>query len=235
MKEKKITIKPFLNTQLGAIGTLMDERGTIKTYPLYYKVTFNRKSTQLHSLYALSGYEDIGSIDSTILDFESRVLNKVIAHETAEAQEDYQLAGLKKKFELYALSMDHVLDKHLRKQLQQAVSVIDSPHRFVLNFDNYNIQNSIFNIHEACKLLFPDLDTHLGESLLEKIRSFEAYRKIMGTPMFEYDFHTLIDWMDGTAKDLLQKGLQESYGAQKVSSILHTIDEIVQTRLKNMN
>lgn len=235
MREKKITIKPFLNIQLGALGTLTDDKRTFKTYPLYYKVTFNRKNTQLRSLYALSGYNDIGSIESGIIDFESKVLNKIIGYETAEKQDDYQLTGLKKKFELYALSIDHVLDTHLRKQLQGAINGIGHPYQFVLTFDNYNINNSIFNIFGACKLLFPNLDTYLDASMLDRMNSYQEYRNIMGTPMFKYDFHTLIDWIDGSVKEVLREGLIKSYGIEKGSSMLNTIDEIIQLRLKIIN
>lgn len=233
MREKKITIKPFLNIQLGASGTLTEGNRIFKTYPLYYKVTFNRKNTQLRSLYAHAGYNDIGSIESGIIDFESKVLNKIIAYETTEKQDDYQLTGLKRKFELYALSIDYVLDTYLRKQLQGAINGTGHPYQFVLTFDNYNINNSIFNIYDACRSLFPNINTYLDTSLLDGMSCFKAYREIIGTPMFRYDFHTLIDWIDGSAKEFLQEGLIKFYETENVLSMLNTIDKIIKFRLNS--
>lgn len=233
-KERKITIKPFLNTQLGPSGSITDDNGTVNLYPLYYKVTYNRKNTQLKSLYALQGFQTLEQINKNITDFEIRILEKIVAYQVRENQEQYELTGLKRKFEACSLAIDNVVDTNLRRKLESVVMSLPSPYKLAVAFDNYSIENNILNIHTVCERLFPDLKTHLTEKYLLGLKSYREISKTAGHPTFHYHFPTLIDWINEVFRKEFKADLLKVYKEEQTEQLLSAIDEIITDRLKNI-
>ncbi len=97
-KEKKITVKFFLNQ---ALEPATGERGR-KLYPLYLQITYNRKNMQFKSRYGLF-YKNLKEVSAELMTFEVKLLTKIIRYEATG--NGYELKGLKRKYDLYSNSV----------------------------------------------------------------------------------------------------------------------------------
>jgi hypothetical protein len=238
VKKKKITIKPFLNTYIEAVGTETDEKGSRDIYALYYKVTYDRRNTQLKSYYSTAGYSTLeDSIAKQIIPFEVKILTKIVDYETSlNPDREYQLSGLKIKYETYIESVDYTLDKFLRNKLWKAAQRTKHPYHLSLKFDNYLGMTNVFTLLEICDKLFPDFDKYIDKTFREELEGFKLYHKIFGDKLFEYNFATLIDWMDGTHQQALEEGLKKllKNDTESIMRNKEIVNKIVLERLKNV-
>ncbi len=238
VKKKKITIKPFLNTYIEPVGTATDEKGNRKIYALYYKVTFDRRNTQLKSYYTTGGYSTLeDSIAKQIIPFEVKILTKIVDYETSlNPDREYQLSGLKIKYETYIESVDYTLDKFLRAKLWKATQRTNHTYHLALKFDNYSGMTNVFTLLEICDKLFPDFDKYIDKTFREELEGFKLYHKIFGDKQFEYNFATLIDWMDGTHQQAFEEGLKKLLrnDTKAIARTKEIVNRIVLERLKNV-
>jgi hypothetical protein len=236
MKKKKITIKPFLNTYLDPVGSETGRGGTRNIFSLYYKITYDRKNTQLKSYYSL-GYSSLeDSVARQIIAFETKILTSIIDYEISlHPDQDYQLSGLKKKYEVYVLSVYHVIDVYLRKKLQYAASKTNHPWHLVIDFKAPGIMINAIVLLELCKKIFKNFDKYIDTIFKEELESFKHYHQIFSDKLQEYDFATLIDWKNGTHVKKLETALKKHVkDAQKINKYVQTIDHILNERLKNI-
>ncbi len=129
IKEKKITIKFFLNKLLEAAT---GDKGE-KYYPLYIQVTYNRKNMQLKSKYG-EYYKDIKEVRKELMQFEEMMLTKVIRYESTHTSSDYDLKGLKHKYEIYSGSVSQALEHYLKPKLRLAILRTNNELVHVFNF-----------------------------------------------------------------------------------------------------
>ncbi len=238
MKKKKITIKPFLNTYLDPVGTESFGKKERDIYALYYKITYDRRNTQLKSYYTTTGYWSLeDSIAQQIIPFEVKILTKIINYETSLTPDrDYPLSGLKLKYETYIESVEYTLDKFLRTKLWKAAQRTNHPYHLAFNFDNYLGRMNVFTLLEICAKLFPDFDKYIDKTFRQELECFKLYHKIFGDKQFDYNFATLIDWMDGTHQQAFEEGLKKllknDSGLIALNKAL--VHRIVLERLKNV-
>ncbi len=238
MKKKKITIKPFLNIYLDPVGSETDDKGTRDIYALYYKVTYDRKNTQLKSYYTTAGYSSLeDSIAQQIIPFELKILTKIVDYETSlNPDRDYQLSGLKLKYETYVEPVDSTFDKFLRQKLWKAATRTNHLYVMAIKFDNYLGMMNVFTLLEICDKLFPDFDKYIDKTFREELECFKLYHKIFGDKQFEYNFATLIDWMDGTHQQAFEDGLKKLVKSDSKLIVRNKeiVHRIVLERLKNV-
>lgn len=238
MKKKKITIKPFLNTYIEPVGTETDNTGTRDIYALYYKITYDRRNTQLKSYYSIAGYSSLeDSIAKQIIPFEVKILTKIVDYETSlNPDREYQLSGLKIKYETYIESVHYTLDKFLRNKLKKAAQRTNHLHYIAIDFDNNRGMMTVFTFLEICDKLFPDFDKYIDKTFREELECFKYYLQIFGDKQFEYNFATLIDWMDGTHQQALEQGLKKllKNDTKAIDRNIEIINSIVLERLKNI-
>jgi len=108
-KGKKITVKFFLNRLLEAAT---NDKGQ-ESYPLYIQVTYNRKNMQLKSKYS-EYYYDLSEVKPGLMEFEEKVLRKIVTHEAGETKGEYDLKGLKRKYEVYSMSVHQAVEEYLK-------------------------------------------------------------------------------------------------------------------------
>lgn len=223
-KEKKITVKFFLNQ---ALEPASDERG-MKLYPLYFQVTYNRKNMQAKSRYGLF-YKHLKEVPAELTTFEEKVLTKIIRYEAKE-KEGYELKGLKRKYELYSVSVYQALETYLKPQLRLAVLKTGGELATVLDFTQARVSTSL--LHKATTLLFPKFDSSLPLKLRDDLQTYNIFQDLNKEPVLSYNFPTIIDWLDGSYKAelMLLPALQNNPdGAKKVVKL---IDDAVAKALK---
>ena len=225
LKEKKITVKFFLNQ---ALEPASDERG-MKLYPLYFQVTYNRKNMQAKSRYGLF-YKHLKEVPAELTAFEEKVLTKIIRYEAEGKEESYELKGLKRKYDLYSVSVYQALEAYLKPQLRMAVLKIGGQLATVLDFTQAKVSTCL--LHEAATLLFPQFDSSLPHKLRDDLQTYNIFQNLNKEPVLSYNFPTIIDWLDGSYKAeliLLPALKGNPDGAKKVVKL---IDDAVKEALK---
>jgi hypothetical protein len=226
-KEKKINVKFFLNT---LVEPVTGEKGK-EYYPLYIQVTYNRKNTQFKSKYG-EYYEELKEVKSSLLTFEERVLRKIIRMEAGDLA-DYDLKGLKRKYDLYSTSIGEAIEYYLKPKLRLAILKTNNELVTVLDFSQ--IQATVGRLHKAANLLFKDFDKNLNVKLKEELTAYENYYRLYPLPFFDYDFPTLMDWKDNSYKTELEKKLKASFKKPEIiKGILNLVDHAVIEKLKEL-
>ena len=227
-REKKITVKFFLNE---AVEPVRGE-GKKKCFPLYVQVTYNRKNMQFKSKYS-EYYERLEEVKSSLLQFEERVIKSTVTYEAANVKEEYDLKGLKKKYEVYSTSILEALEHYLKPKLRLAVLKTGSELSMVLNFTDANVTVNL--LYEAALLLFKDFDSCLPDKIKEELEAYNQYQKFY-RPVLTYNFPTLIDWLDGGYRRELEMKLDDAFKnkPELIKSIKSLIDHSVKEKLKEL-
>lgn len=195
-KPKKVTVKFFINQ---AVQPAID--GKTKRYPLYMLITYDRKNTMMRCHYG-QWYKDLSEIDKLhypgLLDMEERIIRKTIAYEMAQRGNDFDLKGLYKKYDLYATGIHILLENHLKTQLWSVLSRLE-PYEYAkaLNFTSHDV--AFGTLLKIAKKIYQDLSGKLPSSFEQEIEIFNGYMKLYQGSLFQYNFPTIIEWIDGSA------------------------------------
>lgn len=203
-KSKKITIKFFLNQLLEPVT---NEKGK-EFYPLYIQVTYNRKNMQLRSKYG-EYYHDLKEVPPTLLEFEERVLQKIIALEASHLEDRYDLKGLKRKYEVYSLSLHQAIEDYLKPKLRLAI--LKTNHELTNVLDFSSVRATVPLLQAAAQKLFPDIERYLGGKLQHELAMYEQFLRLDKQPFLTYSFPMIIDWSDGSYKEELAKKVKTTY------------------------
>lgn len=227
-KEKKITVKFFLNE---AVEPLKGEERK-SYYPLYVQVTYNRKNMQFKSKYS-EYYDDLKDVKPSLLEFEERVIKSIVAYEAGKTKGEYDLKGLKKKYDVYSISILEALEHYLKPKLRLVVLKTGNELSKVLNFNDAHATVAL--LHRAANLLFKDFDSGLAIKLKEELKAYEPYQRLY-KPVLNYDFPTLIDWVDGSHKEELEKKLSTTFKSkpEMIKGIKALIDHAAKEKLKEL-
>ena len=228
-KPKKITIKFFLNRLLEPVSHEQKQA----YYPLYIQVSYNRKNMQLKSMYG-EYYNDLKEVQRGLMDFEERVIRKIITHEAGQTLNDYELKGLKRKFEVYSMSILYALERYLKPKLRTAIMKTNDELTTVLAFDT--VHATVARLYKAAHLLFKDFDGYLPSKLSDELTALWNYQKLYPEPNFDYSFPTIIDWVDGSYRIELEKKLKSIYKnkPEMVKKVLVLIEQTVGENLKQL-
>jgi hypothetical protein len=221
-KPKKVTVKFFVNQ---AVQPALD--GKTKRYPLYMLITYDRKNTMMRCHYG-QWYKDLKEIEKVhypgLLDMEERIIRKAIAYEMAQRGKDFDLKGMSKKYDLYAIGIHILLEKHLKGQLWSVLSRME-PYEFAkaLNFTDPDVEFS--TLYKIAKKVFKDLTDKLPKNFEQEIEIYQAFAKLYQGSFFQYSFPTVIEWLDGTAVDDYRGKLTALY-PDSPSTVKKSIDFI---------
>jgi hypothetical protein len=228
-KPKKITVKFFLNRLLEPV--VQEQKQAY--YPLYIQITYNRKNMQFKSMYG-EYYKDESELPQRLMDFEERVIHQIINYETAQTENDYELKGLKRKFEVYSTSIGHVLERYLKPKLRAAIMKTNDELTTVLAFDT--VHATVARLFKAAHLLFKDFDSYLTVKLSDELNALWNYQKLYPTPKFDYSFPTVIDWVDDGYRIELDKKLKAVYKnkPEVIKKVIALVEQAVADHLKQL-
>jgi hypothetical protein len=232
-KTKKITIKFFLNKTVQP--RTIDNR---KAYPLYMLITYNRRNTMLKCYYG-TYYRDIKEaikgVQETqpgLLEFEEKIIRKTIEYEIDNAEGEFSLKGIYKKYNHYCRAVHMVMENHLKHQLYR-IANRTRPFEFAQALDFTNQRVSIDTLYTMVKRIYRDLKKESFKSLDEQIEIYHTFLKLYNAPFFDYNFPTVVEWIDQSAREDYKSRLEEVYkrNKEKVDSSLSLIDKVVQATL----
>jgi len=199
-KEKKITVKFFLNE---LVEPAVGERGQ-KHYPLYLQVTYNRKNMQFKSKYS-EYYGTLEEVRPGLMQFEEKIIRSIIAYEAGKIKDEYDLKGLKRKYDVYSISLLEAVEKYLKPKLRLAILKTNDELTNVLNF--YDQMATVGLLYKAAGRLFRDFDRYTNETLQVELEAYKHYQMLYSRPILSYNFPTVIEWVDGSYKEELEKKL----------------------------
>ena len=204
----KITIKFFLNRNLAP----MQQHGKL-FYPLYILVTFKRKSTQFKSK-SDQYFEDIDNLKKDrpdILQFEERILRKMIEYEIENLGEDkFTLKGVSERYPYYATSIYIALETYLKDKLQKQMFSGGDPLAMVPNYENPAVTVPL--LYTAAVRLFPGFENKMPAQLIEELQAYEHYQTLFPLEFFMYDFAVIIEWLNGDHEKVLTEAFTKVYG-----------------------
>jgi len=228
-KEKKITVKFYLNTMLDAAT---GDKGQ-KYYPLYIQVTYNRKNMQLKSKYG-EYYEKMDKVNKELMQFEEKMLCKVIRHESSLISGEYDMKGLKQKYEIYSGSVAEALENYLKPKLRLMILKTKDWLVPVLNFNDSRATTG--RLYQAASKLFPDLEWFMNVKLQEELEAYSYYQRLYPEIFLSYTFPTLIEWAEGSYKKDLETKLKTTYKNKPeiIKKVTVLIEEAVAKNLKQL-
>jgi hypothetical protein len=229
-KEKKITIKFFLN-QL--VEPVTGEKGQ-SYYPLYIQVTYNRKNMQFKSKYGLY-YQDANEIEPALLQFEENTLRQIINYESGQTDAEYDLKGLKRKYEVYSTSVLDAVEQFLKPKLKSAILKTNDELTTVLDFNQSKA--TVGRLFKAARLLFPKFEQSLTIKLREELAAYDQFRQLFKEPILsEYIFPTIISWIISTYPNELEAKLKVIYKGKPEASkkVMTLIQQAVTEKLKQL-
>lgn len=168
------------------------------------------------------------------MDFEERMLRKVIHYESSHTEGDYTMKGLKQKYEVYSGSISWTLETYLIPKVRLAILRTNNDFIHVFSFTGPKLTAAL--LYEAAKKLFPDLDKYVNAKLRDEMEAYTRYQSLYQKPFFTYTFPALIEWLDGSYKKELETMLKAKYKRkpENVKKVTNLIDEMVSHELKKL-
>ena len=231
MKIKKLTVKPYLNMKL--MPEIAEDTDGTRLYPLYYLITYDRKSNHIKSRYGLFYYSLQDPKLNNLIKFETNLFQKVFEHETDKLKNPFELKGLNAKLDVYCTSIRILLSEYLKRKLKKSVFQTKNRAMFVLNFGDAKFDFGL--LYDICKKIFPNINEFISPENEKEIFAYEQYENLYPERFAEYNFPTIVDWKYGSFKSDFEKQLLKKSNSKKVvTEIIGIIDYIITERLKNI-
>lgn len=222
-REKKITIKPFLNKTL---KTVSFEDAGVKYYPIYFLVTYDRRVTKIPALdnrHYPENKEDLLVSESSVLDHVERI-EKIVRYEIDQVV-DYKVTGLGKRMKVYfsrlSSAVEYTVGAYLRGkgfEVQDMVPRTPYPERLaagiVTKASDHKISSELYYLARFIEINFPILNvydwllTEQRESVVRKLRAayfandqfdFEYANRLPGSPPVGWDVAEIVKALDNIA------------------------------------
>ena len=129
-------------------------------------------------------------------------------------------------------SILEALELYFKPKLRLAVLKTGSELSMVLNFTDVNVTVNL--LYKAAQLLFKDFNSYLLDKVKEELNAYNHYQNLY-RPVLNYNFPTLIDWVDGSYKRELEKKLDDAFkNKPELKAINALIDHSVKEKLKEL-
>lgn len=239
----KITVKHFLNKRLNpgskheryGGGLISDPTDTEqKKYPLYIKITVNRKTTQVKS--DLNDYfatiEEVQKMHSQFINWEQQFIQNSISYELKNNGDKFALKGLNDRIEKYKKPVIQLLNDHLSEKFIKAFENSESEFAGLLILGTISTDLGMLN-RAALKLI--DGFEDLSKGFISEIKTYEIY-KLLFNAEENYQSVTLLDWISGSnRKDSIKKFETVFFSNHEmVQQAITTIDQLVNSELNKL-
>jgi len=234
---RKITVRFFLQKKVQPEASMLGNGKERSAYPLYLYITYNRRNMQFKSNYGMfyTDMKDVEDTDKGLMAFEEKLITKVIRYEISllRGKDEYDMKGLKDKYEVYATSIHSVLETYLKPKLRSAILKTNNELQHALNLNTDYYHNTVLRLYKAAGLVFDNFFKVLDKNLRDEIETYQKLNELLPR-ITKYDFPTVIDWLDGSYKKELGLFLTKvfKHKPQFISSIHKLIDSAVEAKIK---
>jgi len=237
-KDSKITVKHFINTSLKESKKFMkkhtfsDENGKKHSmpppfYPLYIKITFQRATTQMKSLYDIdfTSTEEAEDKVGDYLSIERKLITDVIKAEYQKMGNKFLLKGIPDKCRVYSQSIKELfLKKMLMDEYNTLITKSDSKYKPLLIWSSIDIPADVY-YDAAIKLLGENSQVQKLKSKFELCSQFQkiSEKNNLGDSM-------LFVWKYGGKKEkFLNTGLKCGLTNKQINTIINSLDDFINT------
>ncbi len=226
----KITVKHFLNTNISTkqfSPEFKTEDGkitkSVELYPLYVKITFMRKTTQMKSIvnenYANLDKANFSNID--LLNSECKMIKNIILNEYTKSENNFSLIGIADKCKVYHGNfLESVFNTYLWQDYNKAILKTRSKFMRLLLVRNPNIPSTTF-YEAAIKLVGekPEL-----KKLKEKFENYQTIEKILKKEKRLNSIRT-IEWKYGNEKEnFVRLAIDSRFSYNEFTKLVDIID-----------
>jgi hypothetical protein len=222
MKEKKITVKPFLNKNISQDG---------ETFPLYFQITFQRKNTQIKSHFNKS-YENLDEAlkkEKESIKFEQEMFQRVVDFEYKRHGNEFSLKKLKDKYEAYLVPLPTVISLRLRKRLMKVYVQTNSEFQSIIRFDGFDVDFG--KLLKASRLLIPRFDSYLAKDFKDEMVAYEHLVKYLPVQLRTQTYLPLMDWVDKNCAESFHQNLMELMNSKEADKTIATICAIIDEKI----
>jgi hypothetical protein len=230
----KITVKHFINDSLHWSGGVLGGYNAfgkfdkdLKAYPIYVKITFLRKTTQIKSLINGDFYtiDKVKKEHSDQMEAEARMIEDVITKEYSLQGDLFSLKGISDKCSPYKGNFyDAFIESYLWKEFSNAILKTRSPFMRLLLQRFPNVP-AIIHYDAATKLLG---DIPAFEKLKSKFATFKDIETIFSKNGYLQGIQ-VFEWKFGKAKDLFGSyALKKGFSFRNVSEMVDIIDKQIE-------
>jgi hypothetical protein len=237
----KITVKHFLNTDLQPGEnkelkyTVMSHKSDLlfympgpPSYPLYIKITYMRKTTQVRSfiLNSFSSLDEAFNRYGELLQAEQRMIEYVVANEAKKDGIAFSLKGISDKNKIYNLHIANYIRDKIAEQFNQFIKKTGSPFRKLLTIDlQRDIKPETYFL-AAKKILgensIPD-DIAAKFVMLGQLNTIRIQLPELFADYFKY---SICCWKFGKGKQYLEEGaLRHGFTVKQVRRFIQFIDD----------
>ena len=163
-----------------------------------------------------------------------KMLCKIIRYESSLVSGDYNMKGLKHKYEIYSCSLSEALENYLKPKLRLSVLKTKDILVPVLNFNESRA--TVGKLYMAARKLFGDLERYMNVKLHEELRAYTYYKSLYPEIFLDYSFPTVIEWVEGSHKKELETKLGATYKnkPEVVKMVLSLVEEAVSYELRKL-
>lgn len=246
---KKISVKHFLNTSLksdkdrGRISLVTEDkegnrlasedRKKVQKYPVYIKITYNRKTTQMKSEITeyFSAIEDVYTNYPGKISKEVSRMHNAITYEVEKHGEGFKLKGINQRINKYGKTITNLLYDHLSEKFTKALE--DSQSEFAGLLLPFTIFKADIGILNRAALRLIDNFDELSTSFKDEIKVYEVFTALFETKDTELNV-AILDWIYADYKAIAQEkfGKVMFNDTVLVKKGIDLIDNLVKKELK---
>ena len=233
-KPKKVTLKFFINK-----AVLPVTEGKTMRYPLYMLITYDRKNTMMRCHYG-KYYKDMNEVDKVhypgLLALEERIMCKAISYQLDEKGNEFDLKGIHRKYDQYAIGIHVLLERHLKNQLW-GIALRLKPFEYAKGFNFTTPDVEFTTLYQIAKKIYKNLPAVQPKHFEQEIEIYQVFMKLHQRSLFQHSFPVVIEWLDGSAVDDYRVKLTALYpnNPSTVKKSIEFIDKIVQSVLEYSN
>jgi hypothetical protein len=231
----KITAKHFLNTLLApkeaVNGNSPDKPSPL--YPLYVKITFMRKTTQMRSCIDdnYSTIEEAYKKEGDKMEAETRMIEDVIAREYKKLGDKFELRGIANKCEAYQRSLTELIfGQYLWLDFFNVVVRDNTEHKRML-LTRLPKTRAITYYHAALKLIENNEEL---QKLNDQFENYEIIERSLRVKRTE-PYATVFDWVYGKQKEKFSyTALKDGISFNKTSQLVAIIEATISGYLEKL-
>lgn len=231
MKAKKITTKFYLNENIKEAMPVQHSYadGHTESYyshPLYIQVIFERNNTKFKCLEDVCYFRDISEVERQrpgLMESDRRVIEKTIRFEVDNNYGRFNIQGLNLLYKRNRQSTHTMISDYLVKQLKVYAYMENYLYASLINFNEGS--RNFFLLYNFLMTGLPGISQQFEESFKKSVEAAYHYFQVYAEKMMDvehlkkmmpmgfygqlthriYDEPCLIDWLDGSHKEELNK------------------------------
>jgi len=227
MKKRSFSVKHVLNKNLKPSAVVDPKDPSLKFYPVYNRLIYNRKHYLFKSI-VTSYYTDLNYADKNdkdVMAFELDFLRDIIEFEIAEKKEKFDVPGFGHLYENYRRSVVSEAEKYLIGKIEALIKSGKSKFQEIIDF-KYK-PGKLHFLLEAIRILVPGLKGNIEFKKYELAEIFWEYynKSFPRKEKYGLIFPTLFDWIREGHKTVMHDIIESDFKDAESRLVMEYLEE----------